>query len=512
MYMAKKLKLPVMAMAAVFMLAALFTGCGSGGRDQAKTSESTGKSSETTKAEEKKLEPVELSWYYPSGNTGDISFIEDEMNKSLKEKINATIKLHPASWDAYVQKLNVMFAASEPFDICFTAPWLGNYYENIPKGAFLPLDDLLDKYAPMLKASLTKDMWNAARVSGKIYGAINQQIFTNTGGYYIQKRIVDKYGIDVSKMHKLADFEPILKAVKENEKGMQGIQISNGGLNWYDGQTTMGNEWISPGPGTILIDDPSLKVVDGFDLQYNRDYYKLIRDWYLKGYFKKDIATVTDTTAEYSAGKFAIIPATYKPGGDVEISAAIGGLEVVEIQTSKPYLTTMGIISTMTAVSKTSKNPERAMMFVELMNNNKKLYNTMAFGIEGKNYKKISDDTIELVPNSGYSGDAWMYGNQFNAFYTKGQKPGIWEETRKLNQEAIPSPVLGFTFDPAPVKNEIAQCSAVDAEYSPLLNTGSVDPDKVLPEYIDKLKKAGMDKVIVEKQRQLDEWRKANNR
>jgi len=40
--------------------------------------------------------------------------------------------------------------------------------------------------------------------------------------------------------------------------------------------------------------------------------------------------------------------------------------------------------------------------------------------------------------------------------------------------------------------------------------TGSVDPESKLPEFIEKLKVAGIDKIIEEKQNQLDEWVAAN--
>ncbi|MOA60671.1 hypothetical protein D3C78_1856060 [compost metagenome] len=68
---------------------------------------------------------------------------------------------------------------------------------------------------------------------------------------------------------------------------------------------------------------------------------------------------------------------------------------------------------------------------------------------------------------------------------------------------------MGFTMNPESVKTEIAAISNVIAQYYLVLETGSVDPDKVLPQFIEKLKDAGIDKVIADKQRQLDEWAKA---
>ncbi|MNI91166.1 hypothetical protein D3C73_1487870 [compost metagenome] len=43
-------------------------------------------------------------------------------------------------------------------------------------------------------------------------------------------------------------------------------------------------------------------------------------------------------------------------------------------------------------------------------------------------------------------------------------------------------------------------------EYQKALETGSLDLDEALPKYIAAQKSAGLDKVIAEKQKQLDEF------
>jgi putative aldouronate transport system substrate-binding protein len=58
------------------------------------------------------------------------------------------------------------------------------------------------------------------------------------------------------------------------------------------------------------------------------------------------------------------------------------------------------------------------------------------------------------------------------------------------------------------VKNEVAAFNNVVTEFTGALWSGTVDPEKTIPKFIEKLKAAGSDKVIAEKQRQLDEWAK----
>ncbi|MNP39727.1 hypothetical protein D3C76_1333150 [compost metagenome] len=64
-------------------------------------------------------------------------------------------------------------------------------------------------------------------------------------------------------------------------------------------------------------------------------------------------------------------------------------------------------------------------------------------------------------------------------------------------------------FDPTPIKTQLANCSAVITEMVPALSSGSVDPEKVLPDFLKRLKTAGVDDIIKEKQAQYDAW-KAN--
>lgn len=66
------------------------------------------------------------------------------------------------------------------------------------------------------------------------------------------------------------------------------------------------------------------------------------------------------------------------------------------------------------------------------------------------------------------------------------------------------SPALGFVFDSAEVKSEVGAIANVDKQYKKALETGSVDIDKVMPEYMAALKAAGVDKIIKAKQEQFD--------
>lgn len=99
-----------------------------------------------------------------------------------------------------------------------------------------------------------------------------------------------------------------------------------------------------------------------------------------------------------------------------------------------------------------------------------------------------------------------MYGNQFLAYLKEGQVEDDWEQTIAMNESGKTSVAFGFVFDSTTVQNEIASVSAVVQEYQLSLDTGAVDPEAVMPEFLNKLEQAGSQVIIDEIQRQLDEW------
>ncbi|WP_314584794.1 ABC transporter substrate-binding protein [Paenibacillus terrigena] len=503
----KKMKSVLSVLAVSLMFSGSLIGCGAKDKTE-EPAQSNATTQEPAQTEPAKLEPVDLTWYLDGSPQSDVASVEAEMNKILKEKLNVTLHLKIVDWGAYDQKMQVVNAADENYDLAFTANWANNYYQNVNKDAFIPLDDLLEKYAPTIMQTLPKMGWDATKVKGKIYAIPNYQAWTMTNGIFMQKDIADKYGIKPDSIKKLEDLTPFLEQVKKNNPEMvpyeneyQGMFGKN--LVYYDFDEVAGRNI----PGVIKLSDTSLKVVNQFESEEYKSFVTLMRDWYQKGYIRKDAATLKDVQADRKAGKTASMNAgNIGPGGDTDFNSAMGE-DVYIARLTKPYLLTSSIIATMTGVSSNSKNPERAVMLLDLLFKDKQLYNMLAHGIEGKHYNKVDADTVEAIKDSGYDPQFdWEIGNQFNGYYLKGQQK-LWNATIKMNESSTPSPLLGFSFDPAPVKSEIAQVGTVTAQYVALLETGSVDPDKMLPEFIDKLKKAGSDKIIAEEQKQIDAWK-----
>ena len=56
------------------------------------------------------------------------------------------------------------------------------------------------------------------------------------------------------------------------------------------------------------------------------------------------------------------------------------------------------------------------------------------------------------------------------------------------------------------MKNEVAAVTNVCNEYRCALEFGALDPETAIPEFLGKLEDAGIQKIIDEKQKQLNEF------
>ena len=61
-------------------------------------------------------------------------------------------------------------------------------------------------------------------------------------------------------------------------------------------------------------------------------------------------------------------------------------------------------------------------------------------------------------------------------------------------------------WDSSSVLNQVTACNNVVSEYNNALLWGSIDPAENLPKFIEALKAAGIDEIIAEKQKKLDEF------
>ena len=188
------------------------------------------------------------------------------------------------------------------------------------------------------------------------------------------------------------------------------------------------------------------------------------------------------------------------------------GYDTTCIKVTPDVCTTKVTNSVCYGISSNSEDPEKAMMLLNWIYETKEANDLLNWGVEGKDYVVTEDGTIDYpegvtAENVGYHQDyGWALMNQYNSYIWTGNDPDLWDQYKEVRDNAIVSLAYGFFFDPTNVVNEISAVSAVSDEYLTSISSGSVDPDKAIAEFNEKLYNAGLQTIMDEKQTQLDAW------
>lgn len=458
------------------------------------------------------LAPYEVTMAFYGNQQKDMLEVQDAMNKITKEKINATVKLMPIAVSTWQQQTNLMLTGNEKIDLMFASSGF-NYSTMVAKGQLNPLNKLLDKYGEGIKKALDPAQIAASQINGENYAVTAVRDLASDYGILMRKDLLDKYHLDPGKIKTINDLDAVFQVIKDNEANMVPLVAKNPGTAPFNaGYITY--DPLGAGVGVLPNYDNNLKVVDFYETKEYADQLNTLHRWYQKGFMLKDAATSKQDGREMvKAGKAFAYFSNLKPGTEIEASRK-SGKEMTVVRLTDAYTTTDSISGIMWSIPKNSKDPARAMMLLNLLYSDKQLYNLFTWGIEGKHYVKKSDNVIDYPPgvdiqNLGYNfGTPYMSGNQFLSYTWTTEDPDIWKKMDEFNKSAKKSKALGFSFDVDKVKTELAAVNNVLTEYRVGLETGTLDPAENLPKFIDKLKAAGSDKIISEKQKQLDEWAK----
>lgn len=454
----------------------------------------------------------EIAMVFPmSAEPKDLLAIQEAVNTITRAKIQAAVKLIPISYGAWSQQTMLMFAGQQKIDLVVTG--LGDYSQQVAKEQLLELDAYLAQQGQGITKALDgldPAFLNATRINGHIYGVPTIRDLASDYGILMRKDLVDKYKIDTAAIRSLNDLDLVFQMIKDNEPGIiPTVKYRNSIIDMYLGGyfDSLGDSY-----GVLPGYDNDLKIVNMFETSEYAELLHTVRSWYLAGYIDKDAAISTES--QYNlvrTGKAFSFISHMKPGIENQESR-IMGTEMVAVHLRPAVITTYNITSIMWSIASKSERPDKAMQLLNLLYTDKELINLLDYGIEGTHYMKLPDNTIDFpegvsASNSGYNMQlGWLFGNQFLSYIWNGDDPALWDKLASFNKHAMKSKALGFTFNTEAVKAEIAAVTNVSNQYRVALETGTIDPEKRLPDFIDALKTAGIDIIIAEKQRQLDAW------
>jgi putative aldouronate transport system substrate-binding protein len=478
---------------------------------------SSSSSKTSTTASNSTLAPYNIVWYRMDDIQPDTSAVEKKINAYLAKStdINATVSINELGFADYNTKMPVIISSGQNFDLCSTCNWSLNYSTYSAQGAFVDLTSkgLIDKYGKGIISALGETMIKGSSINGDLYAVPVNKEAAYQWGLLLNTGLIKKYNIDLSAvkaantpLDKMKAMTPILKTIHEKEPAA---------INQLIGNSSILN--LAPYYNNFFADIAGInayatngKVENVFATDYFSGYCDLMHEWYKDGYIQSDAATLTTVNTNKT-----MFMSYYSYTPYIETTQTNGCTTFVALQ--DPVISGAVGTGAMTAISNTSKDSARAMMFLNLLYTDKTLLNLVDYGIKGQDYTTDSEGKVTQLTKKGtssqttstylYAPQKWTVGNEFLSYVLSTEKTDKWEKYKKFNNSAKVGQDVGFNFNSSNITSELSALSNVISQYEPSLITGSVDPSEYLPKFLSALNDAGASTVIKEVQSQFDKWK-----
>jgi len=469
--------------------------------------------------------PAELtyiSWIVIDGGRPAHDAVVDEVNRLLIERhpeAGLQLDLRMLDWGEYSDLLNMMFLGGEVFDITYMAQWMPPFFAPVAaRGDLAPLNDLLPIYGPNIMNMVPSETWfNAVSHGGNIYGVPIVYQLSQSPGLTFHAYYVDKHGFDYQSVRSLADVEPFLEIIAQYEPHLIPFLPGTGASHLnpphlVDSPLEDVDWWLQFNPITG-------EFTDGFEDEIrNMPYWRLMHDWFNRGFIALDAASRTIWGDEISTGQYAVMP-NFAFVDDGITNSERYGFRVYDVRlfTNSP-IRTADIQNTVLGISRTSQHPHLALRMIDIVWSDPLITNTLNYGIQGIHWNFIDEASMMIeVTDAGreewFNGEAsYQIAGLYHRFGTPEQPREGFEATLRANREGAPSALLGFNADFSAVETEAAAFHAIVAEVQHLLNTGTVDPDVFVPEVINRLEAAGRSALRVDIEAQITAWQEVNPR
>ncbi len=444
------------------------------------------------------------------GDYSDAQTVEDAMNAISVPEYGIQFDLNYIEYGNYAQQSSLLLTGDEA-DIIMV--YITPFTTFVKNGQLYDITELYANASEEFKATIAQsdpsyeEMIRATTVNGRMYAL--PRVGTNGANtcLAIAEPFAAEFGIKGGEIWSLDDVDTFLEKVHETYPEKYAIVPQGPGLMTNGGWTWDG-----------LGDDSMVGVIDAFgqdtevhNLYEDEEFLRLCgytRSWYEKGYMMQDCLSNTEASMTLYTGTGV---SCFNVGNNHEFGGGNDLLKGVFLTDDKLITSNATVICY--GINANTKDAQAAWEAMELIYTHPEIGKLFANGIEGEHYQLDEKRNAIYLDgkdssNVGYNGvfENWDYPNPFLGESTWGDGRHI-EVLQEYRENTVKiSPAFGFCFDSEPVVDEYTACVNVMSKYTQPLLMGAVDPNETIAQAIEELKAAGIDTVIAEKQRQLDEW------
>lgn len=406
----------------------------------------------------------------------------------------------------YLEALKKRIDSGEAVDLLQTGlPWDINGYVDLAQNGYLyDISEYLSSdEGKTLYNSLPKHYWEDAEVNGKIYGANGYTYYRNSSpSYMINKSLMEKYNLKAEDFNRpLAELKDIFEKVQKGE-----------GKGFYPFTADISPDY-SVNSGYIVCSginvDRSNNTVR--ILTDDNDYMSFIKDIYDMeelGFYSKGEGRVDDFLLEFSfktpLPDYLINDGTYTFEGR---TATEDDVVIIPLEGYENYQVAA---SCYTSVCSKSKNTDYAVDFLDTVFTDRNVTDYLLYGVKDVNYE-LEDGKVSW--ESFHSEDGrfsatilkmLIYGNSFICtprYYERDDMNKVYFDMQNSLKE---DPLNKFRFNGESCAEALEKAEASLELIEEDLGTKSFEEMKT--ELEEKLRKAGIDKILQEAERQLREY------
>lgn len=446
---------------------------------------------------------VDLVMYLIGTKPDDMDKVLEQFNMLAEEELNATLHIEWIGWGDFSNEYPILLSSGEPVDLVYAANWL-EFYENAQRGAFIPLEDLLEQYAPQSYESMSEGKQKDVTVDGHIYAVPSNYTTYNAYGPMIRKDYLDKY--EVKEIDTFDDYINFCEVIGEKEN-IDPTGLCSSGIELDD--LYLMNEGYYPLTGStgslywIDLNDENKTVYFESEIPDMKYFLKNAEKWYKSGCWSSNVLASKDETmleTKRAASRVHNYDAWLGESGKDN------QLELVYYNLANPVYEQPANQDAM-AVPISSKNPERALMLLEKLKNDERYYMLITYGIEGYNYEIETDGKIKFL-NDTYGNEPGTWGFRDEKFYKANS--AVTDEALalrgKFGEEAQENPMPGFYMDMSEIEKEYSQIDYIGKLYFEPLVLGYVSYEEGIKELNTNLESQGNNRIKENLQKQVDEY------
>lgn len=469
---------------------------------------------------------VRLTWAMtPQTAPVDQKKVMEELNKITREKLGVEVEIYFFD-TATIQ--NAM-QAGETYDMYFTATWFNNFNQAVSNGFFADITDKVKEWTPKLYASIPENIWDLAKsTDGRLYAIPIAKDYAAMRFIVYDAAFAREHGIKIpDRISSWDELTEYLVAQKKTMKpGEYPVMLGGSpagiisGFDYIDNVALIGCEF------------GDTKVKSAFESEKIMDRYRTMHKWMKMGLVNPDAATMPLASIDKKLPFLKFEQAW--PGYDFSPTL---GYECGMTCFDGPVLNSDGVKGALTAFSVTLDEDEakfrKALEYQEFVNTDREYRDILAYGIPGEHFNyadvKNDDGTVEgraviqtELGKSNYITLHFVQGSLFTRSVQADEKsldgtfpkPDLhqWDKYNEEVKNAKEKSVIGgFMFNTEKFANQLAEILAIREEYGTRLGCGIEDPDVAVPEMLKKMNDAGLQDIIAEAQRQLDEYLASKN-